>query len=284
MSEATALALEFPSLLAVVSQLASTDLGRERVLSLEPYGDEAVLRLQRSRFEETSRLFAERALVPDFDVPLGALLERLATGRPALEGADLVRLGDLGRATRAAVARIRESVPPCPHLLRMADGLPDLDPLLRRIDRTLDRRGEVREDASPRLAALRQQIRRTRDQLYRDLGEFVSVHKDELSEETIPMRGGRLVVVLQAGARGRTGGLVHGRSSTGKSFYFEPLTVVETNNTLQQSSEDEEEERHRILMELIAEARAAMPALEDHADFLSDLHNGFRITCVGSTR
>ncbi|MEA2563560.1 MAG: mismatch repair protein MutS2 [Acidobacteriota bacterium] len=271
LSEATALALEFPSLLAVVSRLASTDLGRERVLSLEPYGDEAVLRLQRARFEETSRLLAERALVPDFDVPLGALLERLATGRPALEGADLVRLGDLGRATRAAVARIRESVPPCPHLLRMADGLPDLDPLLRRIDRTLDSRGEVREDASPRLAALRQQIRRTRDQLYRDLGEFVSGHKDELSEETIPMRGGRLVVVLQAGARGRTGGLVHGRSSTGKSFYFEPLTVVETNNTLQQSSEDEEEERHRILMELIAEARAAMPALRDHADFLSDL-------------
>jgi len=153
----------------------------------------------------------------------------------------------------------------------MADGLPDLDPLLRRIDRTLDRRGEVREDASPRLAALRQQIRRTRDQLYRDLGEFVSGHKDELSEETIPMRGGRLVVVLQAGARGRTGGLVHGRSSTGKSFYFEPLTVVETNNTLQQSSEDEEEERRRILLELIAEARAAMPALRDHADFLSDL-------------
>ncbi|HYH44253.1 MAG TPA: hypothetical protein VEG34_01085, partial [Thermoanaerobaculia bacterium] len=271
MSEATAQALEFPSLLAVVSRLASTDLGRERVLSLEPYGDEAVLRRQRFRFEEASRLLAERGLVPDFDVPLGALLERLATGRPALEGADLVRLGDLGKATRAAVARIREAVLPCPHLLRMADGLSDLDPLLRRIDRTLDRRGEVREDASPRLAALRQQIRRTRDQLYRDLGEFVSGHKDELSEETIPMRGGRLVVVLQAGARGRTGGLVHGRSSTGKSFYFEPLTVVETNNTLQQSSEDEEEERRRILLELIAEARAAMPALRDHADFLSDL-------------
>lgn len=271
LSEATALALELPSLLSVVSRLASTDLGRERVLGLEPYADEAALRLQRARFEEASRLLAERPLVPDFDIALGALLERLATGRPALEGADLVRLGDLGKATRAAAARIRESVPPTPHLLRMADGLADLDPLLRKIDRTLDRRGEVREDASPRLAALRQQIRRTRDQLYRDLGEFVSGHKDELSEETIPMRGGRLVVVLQAGARGRTGGLVHGRSATGKSFYFEPLSVVETNNTLQQSSEDEEEERRRILLELIAEARAAMPALRDHADFLSDL-------------
>ena len=115
----------------------------------------------------------------------------------------------------------------------------------------LDRRGEVREDASPRLAALRRQIRTVRDQIYRDLGEFVSSHKDELSEETIPMRGGRLVVVLQSGARGRSGGLVHGRSATGRSFYFEPLHVVETNNTLQQSVEDEEAERRRILAELI---------------------------------
>jgi DNA mismatch repair protein MutS2 len=271
LSEATAQALELPSLLAVISRLASSDLGRDRVLDLAPYEEEAALQLQRRRFEEAARLLAERSLVPDFDVPLGALLDRLSSGRPPMEGVDLVRLADLGRATRGAAARIREAVPPCPELARMAAELADVEPLLRRIDRTLDRRGEVREDASPRLAALRQQIRRTRDQLYRDLGEFVAGHKDELSEETIPMRGGRLVVVLQAGARGRSGGLVHGRSATGKSFYFEPLQVVETNNTLQQSSEDEEAERRRILMELLAEARAALPALRQHAAFLAEL-------------
>lgn len=271
LSDATAQALELPSLLAVISRLASTDLGHDRVLGLAPYEDEDELRLQRRRFEEAARLLAERSLVPDFDVPLGALLDRLSSGRPPIEGVDLVRLADLGRATRGAAARIREATPPCPELSRMAGELTDVEPLLRRIDRTLDRRGEVREDASPRLAALRQQIRRTRDQLYRDLGEFVAGHKDELSEETIPMRGGRLVVVLQAGARGRSDGLVHGRSATGKSFYFEPLRVVETNNTLQQSSEDEEAERRRILMELLTEARAALPALRQHAAFLADL-------------
>lgn len=271
LSDATAQALELPSLLAVLSRLASSDLGRDRVVGLAPYEEEAGLQLQRRRFEEAARLLAERSLVPDFDVPLGALLDRLSSGRPPMEGVDLVRLADLGRSTRGAAARIRESVPPCPELSRMAAELPDVEPLLRRIDRTLDRRGEVREDASPRLAALRQQIRRTRDQLYRELGDFVAGHKDELSEETIPMRGGRLVVVLQSGARGRSGGLIHGRSATGKSFYFEPLQVVETNNTLQQSSEDEEAERRRILMELLTEARAALPALHRHADFLAEL-------------
>lgn len=271
LSTATAQALEFPSLLAVVSRLAASDLGRERVLALVPFEDEDALRLHRTLFEEAARLVAERALVPDFDVPLGDLLNRLVTSRPPLEGMDLVRLADLGRATRTAIERIREAVPPCPALARRAVELPSLDALLRKIEKTLDRRGEVREDASPKLAALRRQIRTVRDSIYRDLGEFVSSHKEDLSEDTIPMRGGRLVVVLQSGARGRTGGLVHGRSATGRSFYFEPLHVVESNNTLQQSVEDEEAERHRILRELIDGAREALPDLREHARFLGDL-------------
>ncbi|HEY0555474.1 MAG TPA: Smr/MutS family protein [Thermoanaerobaculia bacterium] len=271
LSQATAQALEFPSLLAVVSRFAATDLGRDRVLGLLPFESEPPLRARRTLLEEASRLIGERALVPDFDVPLGDLLVGIATGRPPVEGIDLVRLADLGRATRAASARIREAVPPCPALDALVRGLPDIDPLLRKIDRMLDRRGEVREDASPLLSSLRRQIRTVREQIYRDLGEFVAGHKDDLSEDTIPMRGGRLVVMLNSGARGRSGGLVHGRSATGRSFYFEPLNVVETNNSLQQSVEDEEAERRRILAELIGEARAALPALREHSGLLGDL-------------
>src|SRR5215211_1749786 len=92
LSEATAQALEFPSLLAVISRLASSDLGRDRVLGLAPYQDEDALQLQRRRLEEAARLLAERSLVPGFDVPIGALLDQLSSGRPPMEGIDLVRL------------------------------------------------------------------------------------------------------------------------------------------------------------------------------------------------
>jgi len=62
-----------------------------------------------------------------------------------------------------------------------------------------------------------------REVLYQDLQGLVQEHRELLSEETVPMREGRLVLMLQAGARGRMPGLVHGRSGTGRSFYFEPL-------------------------------------------------------------
>ncbi len=273
LSEATALALELPSFLAVVAHFASTDLGRERLLDLAPFTEEEPLLAQRRRIEEAGRLLGLGPLVPDFDVPVGELVEKLSTGRPPVQGADLVRLADLLRASRQAAARIR-GAESCPTLGKLALRVPDLQQLLAKIDRALDRRGEVREDASPKLAALRKQIRRVRDQLYSELGGYVQNHRTELSEETIPLRGGRLVLMLDAGARGRSGGLIHGRSGTGKSFYFEPIEVVESNNELQQSVEDEESERRRILNELIAAARAELPAISGPggiADFIAEL-------------
>ncbi|MBV8202505.1 MAG: Smr/MutS family protein [Acidobacteria bacterium] len=307
LSPASAQALELPSLLAVISRLAATDLGREKILGMRPFSDlaavgavgdavdaaaakgiagEAALRAHRRRYEEAARLIGEQPLVPQSEAPVGELLRRLGSGQPPIEGADLVRLAELGRASRAAAQRVRSADPPCPELSAWTAELPDVEPLLRRIDRTLDRRGEVREDASPHLAALRRRLRRVRDQVYRQLGDYVAAHRDELSEDTIPMRGGRLVVVQAAGARGRGGGLVHGRSATGKSFYFEPLAVVETNNALQQTAEDEEAERRRILAELLALARAALPALVAHGSFLGALDQlqaavRFAVRCGG---
>lgn len=270
-STATAEALEFPALLRLVAALAATDLGRERALALAPYADPADLAAHRRRHEEAARLLVERRLVPGFELPPGELVARLATGRPAPTGADLVGLAALLRAGREAAARVLEADPPCPELAASAAALPDLSPLVRDVEGKLDRRGDVRDDASPALTALRRRIRGARDQIYRELGGYLSDHRDDLGEETIPMRGGRLMLVLPAGSRGRLPGLVHGRSGTARSFYFEPLEVVEANNDLQQAVEDEQAERQRIFLGLLAAAQEAMPAIEAHADFCGEL-------------
>jgi DNA mismatch repair protein MutS2 len=269
-SAATAEALEFPRLLAVVSQLAASDLGRERVLALRPFTDPSALAEQRERFGEAARLLLERPLVPSFELPLQHLLDRLETGRPAIEGPDLLVIADLIGTGREAASRIHQAIPPCPRLGILVRQLPDLSPLASRIHRVLDRRGEVREEASPILASLRGQIRRVRDQLYRSLTDYMGQHRDDLAEETIPLRAGRLVLLQSAGA-GTRGGLVHGRSATGKSVYFEPLAVVESNNSLQQAIEDEEAEKKRLVLELVTAAEAAQGALREHAELLAEL-------------
>lgn len=270
-SAATAEALELPSFLALLAELTATDLGREKALAITPLLEDAPWRERRERFEEARRLLTERRLVEHFDFSLADVLEQVESGRPANTGATLVRLGDLLRAAAELAERLTSQDPEVPSLRALAKTLTDLSALRRAIEKCLDRRGEVREDASPKLAQLRGRVRSLRDGLYGQLRKVLEAEREVFAEEMIPMRGGRLVLVLGAGSRGRVPGLVHGRSGSGKSFYFEPFEAVETNNDLQQASEDEEAERHRILAELLGRAREALPALGVQAAFLAEL-------------
>lgn len=271
LSPASATALELPILLALVAELTASDLGREAVLRLEPFLEEGDLEARRNRYQEVDRLLGDGPLVPAFDAPLGDLLERLETGRPPVGGADLMRLRALLRAGREAAERVRRSEPPCSALEEWVATVPDLEPLERRIGSVLDRRGEVRDDASPKLVELRGSIRKIRGRLYDRLSSYLTEHRETLAEDTIPMRGGRLVLTLPAGSRGRLEGLTHGRSGSGKTFYFEPLGVVDANNDLQQAVEDEEAERLRLLNELIAEAKGRLEELHLLAEAVAEL-------------
>ncbi|MEM1202054.1 MAG: Smr/MutS family protein [Acidobacteriota bacterium] len=270
-SRGTREALEFASLLAVVAHEASTDLGFERVSQLTPFLDREGFERHRLSFEEARRLLAARSLVASREQPLGPVLRALDGSGHQLTGRDLVEVGALLRSSIEATERIRKAEPPCPQLRESVEDLPDATFLRRLLERTFDHRGEIREDATPRLAELRSRIRSVRQRIYDQLGGLVETHREHLSEDTVPMRGGRLVLMLQAGARGRVSGLVHGRSGSGRSFYFEPLEAVEGNNQLQQAVEDEEAEKRRILAEVLERLRRDLPAVMAHADLVADL-------------
>lgn len=290
-SEATLDALEYPTLVRLLGALAHTDLGRERLGALLPAGSAAELALRRQAYEETARLGLDGPLVPFEEVALGPLVARLESARPPLEGSEILvlaralatagaaarRIGAAGAAPRgieaagAAPRGIGAADPACPLLLSRLAGVADPAPLVARIGRVLDARGQVRDDASPRLKELRRQIQGARERLYTRLETVAAGHREALAEDTIPMRGGRLVLMLSAGARGRLAGLVHGRSGSGKSLYFEPLEVVEENNTLQSAVEEMEAERRRILAELLAALAAELPLVERLLDLLAEL-------------
>jgi len=248
---ATRVALEYPQLLALVAGEARTDLGAARLFALEPAADRSELDRRRAAWEEVARLSVEGPFAPSLGEPLEPLLSRIESDLDPLDGSEILLVARLLAAGGEAARRIAAADPACPELASRLDGLDDPEPLLRRIEQVLDDKGRVRDDASPRLIELARQARSSRDRLYRELERVRSDHADLFVEETTPMRGGRLLLVLDSGARGRLPGLVHGRSGSGRSFYFEPLAAVEENNTLQSAVEEQEEERARLLRELL---------------------------------
>ncbi|NJL29274.1 MAG: hypothetical protein HC897_16020 [Thermoanaerobaculia bacterium] len=190
LSASTLESLELPSLLHVVAELTASDLGRARILDLLPLLDLASLEERRRQTEEAERLVGERALVPWCERAFAPLIEALSGGGRDLGGREIVDLAELLQIGLDASARILDVDPPCRELAAMASALPPAGELRQTIRRTLDPRGEVREDASPRLTELRGRIRKVRNDLYQDLSHLVERHREHLSEETIPLRSG----------------------------------------------------------------------------------------------
>ncbi len=268
-SPATLEALEFPSYLRLLASLAATDLGAARLSAAGPARDDSTLHRRHRLFHEASRLLIDGRLVPSFEEPLGAVVAALGARDTELVGVELKRLAAALGSVRKAARAIEKADPECPELERAAAELGDLGPLVRRIGRTLDRRGRVRDDASDRLVKLGGSVRRSREEIYGRLREYAEGHKDDLAEETLPMHDGRVVLLLKAGSKSRGRGLVHRGSGTGRSVYFEPLAVVDSNNQMREAQAREEEERRRLLRELVEEARAAIEEISRHLDFLA---------------
>lgn len=270
-SEPTVRALEFDSLRLVAAEFAANDLGRLALSSLVPFTEASELRRSLAMTAEVEVLLDAGALVVGFEEDLGPLGEAFARESAEIGGADLLLLARVLNASQEALARIRAEGDRFVALREAYVDVPDLADLVRELGKRLDERGRVRDNASRRLEQLARKSRKMRQGLYDKLGRFAAGHQDNLAEETVSVQDGRLVVLLRSGSKGRLAGMVQGRSSTGRSFYFEPLEFVEDNNELQSNQREEEAERQRILAELLRLVRSHAADLGEHWQLLGDL-------------
>ncbi len=283
-SAATSEALEFPSLLAVLAGFALTDIGGRAVRAIAPETDRGEIERRRVRYAEIARE-VERGgvLVPSLDGLLD-LRDHLEGDGRGLGGPELLDLAAAIEASEEVLGRLEslEATPQCAAevetLRGIEAGAAEAAPgrqdggcagLARRLRRMLDRRGEVRDDATPRLRTLVRDARRTQASVEASLQAWVREHGSALADDSMPMRGGRLSVLLPSGSRGRLAGLVRGRSASGRSFYFEPSEVALGNDEMERIASDRDIERTRILAELVAQVQVLKPAIGARIDFLA---------------
>ncbi len=145
------------------------------------------------------------------------------------------------------------------------------------MERVLDERGEVRDDASPALARIRSDLRAAHDRLIARLQRIISSPETApfLQEPIITIREGRYVIPLKADFKGRIRGIVHDRSASGATLFIEPLPVVELGNTWRELQVAEEQEIRRILADLSARVAARGAEILATVDALADLDLAF---------
>ena len=114
---------------------------------------------------------------------------------------------------------------------------------------------EIADSASIKLTDIRRKIARAGVKIRESLDKLIrntEVQKS-LQENIITMRDGRYVVPVKAEYKGNVQGLVHATSSSGSTFFIEPISVVEANNEIRILQGEEQDEIERIIAELSEE-------------------------------
>ena len=218
-----------------------------------------------------------RAISPDVGFALGPVPDLTAAlTRAKAEGAflsaDELLLVAKALATASGVMAFfksredesGESISLYPHLSRETADLDPLTPVAREIERVIDQYGNVKDNASPRLAELRAELTRISGTANAILRRVMARAMDEglLDSDASPsVRDGRLVIPVPPMNKRRIQGIVHDQSASGKTYFIEPAEVVEVNNRQRQLQIDEQREIARILTAVTALLRPSIPAI-----------------------
>jgi DNA mismatch repair protein MutS2 len=248
-------ALEYPRVLELMQRFLISPLARRALERLQPFGSEEAMRRALAQVRELSEWLEQGGRLPMPALPdLVAWLEDVRSGarRTRVE-----ELAALSKALRAAsrLRRLLGELEERPALVALGERLPELSKLQAQLENAIDERGEVLSSASPKLAAAREEIRRSEAAIHAAISRTLQdpMVRKGLQSHQVAWRHGRPALQVKAEGKRWVRGIVHDRSQSGQTIFIEPEAAVEPANRLADARAEESAEIQRILAELVQE-------------------------------
>ena len=268
-------ALEYDKIRVLLKKYTASQLGTARVDTLTPSCDVDKVRYLLTLCSETKFFHQVYG-----GIPLNGLKDiRKSLSHAAKVGAllDAEELLDVRKVAqipedihRAFKKRDREEFP---NLFSIVDALPVFPELVEAIGYCIDAEGMLLDRASPELRAIRRKLYRLREDIHQKLEATLRSpqYQKAIQEQVITSRNNRYVIPIKQEARSSFRGVVQGQSTSGATFFVEPLEIVQMNNALHEAAEAEQREIRRILLELTDRVRDNLHELELSLDLLAEL-------------
>ena len=272
----------FSDIRQLLRERCLSTLGKNRVDLMKPSSDAPTINRWMSEIREFRRIQEEAD-----DFPLHFFFDmRQSLTRLRMEGTHLDEgeLFDLRRSLETINNIVRflsrtqggenaedEADYLYPTLHALTDNVATFPVIVQRIDQLLNKYGKIKDNASPHLLEVRQELSRTEGSVSRTLNAILRAAQSEglVDKDATPtLRDGRLVLPVAPAMKRRLRGIVHDESATGKTVFIEPAEVVEANNHIRELESEERREIIRILTELAKDLRPHVPAMLNSYDFL----------------
>ena len=207
---------------------------------------------------------------PDVD----HIVAKLRVEGTFLDVEEVVTLGRALAAVGGIVEFLLNRAERYPALHARTRGVEAFPEIVRRIATIVDRFGNVRDNASPALQEIRRAIREREGQAAKRLQAVLAAAKSSgivENDAQISIRDGRAVIPVSASNKRKLNGFIHDESATGKTFYVEPVEVVEINNELRELEYAERREIVRILTEFTETIRPDVGLIAASGDYLAEM-------------
>lgn len=286
--------LEFDTLLQELAAFCHYSENRNFALNIRPLADRQAIELQQKLTADALSLLLRRGSLPltglnvikpylkraELDAVLDcselyAVMTFLRALRRLREWVNVELSEDVAVAARVeefkAVFKVARQVLSTYEFMSLPDDfnaitlllacLPEQESLLQALERAILDENALSDNASGKLAKIRQSIMVTRNKVKVSLEKLIKSKNSALQDTIITQRNNRFVVPVKAAFRQQIPGLVHDSSASSQTLFVEPAEVVELNNEIRELELEEAKEIKRILFELSQELKKAAEPL-----------------------
>ena len=274
MNEKALKSLEYYKIIQLLTEKASSPLGKELCRDLLPSVDLAQIQLMQAQTRDAlSRLFQKGSISFGSVKDVRGSLKRLEIGS-TLGIIELLSICSLLENTSRvkAYSRNERGDHPADSLDEMFEQLSPLTPLSAEIRRCILSEDEISDSASPGLLKVRRSMKIANDRIHTQLTSLVNGGaRNYLQDAVITMRNGRYCIPVKAEYKGQVPGMIHDQSSTGSTLFIEPMAIVKLNNDIRELELQEQKEIEAVLAELSNQTAAYTDQIRDDLEIMVQL-------------
>jgi len=266
--------LEFQEIRNWLMNFAIGSSAKQRLQNLSPSNDFDAIEIELMRLNEFKQIRTIGESFPALDFEeLQTELKLLPVSNAVLPQEGFVRITRASELVNSIVVFFNKRTQDYPYLFKLLKSVYFTRELIESIEKIFDRRGNIKDDASPELATIRQKINRIRNQINKNFEKELRKFLKEgfLGETKEAFVNERRVLTVQSTHKRKIGGAVVGSSKTGSLTFIEPAINVPLNNELELLLDDERKEIFRILQDLTREIAHHLPLIEAYQTLLVEL-------------
>lgn len=270
--------LEYNKVLSYITRYCTTEKGKEKLVNLFPLNKVDAAVKEGNKVSEAKEILIKNDQPPfEYITDLSETLSRSRIDGTVLTSKQILEVLKLAEISRKISQFLKTRDTDTATLSEYRDKLFVDKVFEHQIAKVFTESGEIRDDATPKLKEIRNEIRDKETQLRKMVNKLLKQLSDSylVQEEYITLRDGRIVLPIKSEHKRHVRGFIHSESATGQTVYIEPEETLELNNEILSLSFAEKREIEKILRNLTVRIGEVSNDLKKSLDSISELDSIF---------